>query len=40
MAEQQMRELDTAALRALGHPLRVRIFDILSREGAQSSSIL
>ena len=40
MAEQQMRELDTAALRALGHPLRVRIFDILSREGAQTSSSL
>lgn len=34
------RVLDTGALRALAHPLRVRIYDILSQYGAQTASTL
>lgn len=34
------RVLDTGALRALAHPLRVRIFDILSQYGPQTASTL
>ena len=34
------RVLDTGALRALAHPLRVRIFDILSQHGPQTASSL
>ncbi len=34
------RVLDTGALRALAHPLRVRIYDILSQYGPQTSSSL
>ncbi len=36
----QDRELDAGALRALAHPLRVRIFDILSQYGPQTASSL
>jgi DNA-binding transcriptional ArsR family regulator len=36
----ERRVLDVAALRALGHPLRMRIFDILSQHGPQTSSTL
>lgn len=36
----QRRVLDAGALRALGHPLRVRIFDILAQEGPQTASTL
>ena len=32
------RELDYAALKALAHPLRVQIFEILSQYGAQTAS--
>jgi DNA-binding transcriptional ArsR family regulator len=38
--QEEPRVLDVGALRALGHPLRVRIYDILSRHGAQTSSTL
>ncbi|MDI6942307.1 helix-turn-helix domain-containing protein [Microbacterium barkeri] len=38
--ERETRVLDTAALRALAHPLRVRILDLLSREGPQTASSL
>ncbi len=34
------RVLDTSALRALAHPLRVRIYDILSQYGPQTASSL
>ncbi|QGU26672.1 ArsR/SmtB family transcription factor [Microbacterium oryzae] len=34
------RVLDTGALRALAHPLRVRILDLLSQEGPQTASTL
>lgn len=34
------RILDSGALRALAHPLRVRIYDILSQYGAQTASSL
>lgn len=34
------RVLDARALRALSHPLRVRIFDILAQEGPQTASTL
>ncbi|MGO2747455.1 ArsR/SmtB family transcription factor [Microbacterium sp.] len=34
------RVLDAGALRALSHPLRVRIFDILAHEGPQTASTL
>ncbi|MET2012516.1 helix-turn-helix domain-containing protein [Microbacterium chocolatum] len=37
---QQDRVLDTSALRALAHPLRVRMYDILSQYGPQTSSSL
>lgn len=36
----QPRELDTSALRALAHPLRVQIYDILSQYGAQTATML
>ena len=40
MTEQDPRErvLDAGALRALAHPLRVRLFDLLSQYGAQTAS--
>lgn len=34
------RALDAGALKALAHPLRVRIFDILSQQGPQTASSL
>lgn len=34
------RVLDVGALRALSHPLRLRIFDILAQEGPQTASTL
>ena len=34
------RVLDTGALRALAHPLRVQIYDILSQYGPQTASSL
>jgi len=34
------RTLDAGALKALAHPLRVRIFDILSQQGPQTASLL
>jgi len=37
---QPERVLDTGALRALAHPLRVRIYDILSQYGPQTASSL
>ena len=36
----ERRVLDAGALRALSHPLRVRIFDILAHEGPQTASTL
>ncbi|MBO3664085.1 ArsR/SmtB family transcription factor [Microbacterium stercoris] len=36
----ERRVLGVAELRALGHPLRMRIFDILSQHGPQTSSTL
>jgi len=36
----ERRVLDAGALRALSHPLRVRIFDILAAEGPQTASTL
>jgi len=36
----QDRGLDAGALRALAHPLRVRIYDILGQYGAQTASSL
>lgn len=38
--EDQARRLDSGALKALAHPLRVRIFDLLSAHGAQTASSL
>ncbi len=34
------RVLDAGALRALSHPMRVRIFDVLAQEGPQTASTL
>lgn len=39
-AASERRVLDAGALRALSHPLRVRIFDILANEGPQTASTL
>lgn len=39
-ATPERRVLDAGALRALSHPLRVRIFDILAQEGPQTASTL
>lgn len=39
-AQPERRVLDIGALRALSHPLRVRIFDILEQEGPQTASTL
>lgn len=36
----QIRTLDPGALKALAHPLRVRIFDILASQGPQTASSL
>jgi DNA-binding transcriptional ArsR family regulator len=36
----ERRVLDAGALRALSHPLRVRIFDLLANEGPQTASTL
>lgn len=36
----ERRVLDAGALRALSHPLRVRIFDVLAQEGPQTASTL
>ncbi|WP_435745529.1 ArsR/SmtB family transcription factor [Microbacterium sp. PMB16] len=36
----QIRTLDSRALKALAHPLRVRIFDILASRGPQTASSL
>ena len=38
--EQQVRTLDARALKALAHPLRVRIYDLLSERGPQTASSL
>ncbi|MBO0979859.1 transcriptional regulator [Microbacterium sp. SD291] len=38
--ETQIRTLDAGALKALAHPLRVRIFDILAAQGPQTASSL
>lgn len=38
--EHPIRVLDPGALRALAHPLRVQIFDLLSQYGAQTASTL
>lgn len=38
--EEQLRRLDSGALKALAHPLRVRIFDLLSAHGPQTASSL
>jgi DNA-binding transcriptional ArsR family regulator len=38
--EDDYRILDAGALRALAHPLRVQIYDILSQYGAQTASTL
>lgn len=40
LAAPERRVLDAGALRALSHPLRVRIFDILAQEGPQTASTL
>ncbi|UNK72195.1 helix-turn-helix domain-containing protein [Microbacterium sp. H1-D42] len=37
---EQGRTLDAGALKALAHPLRVRIYDLLSERGAQTASSL
>jgi DNA-binding transcriptional ArsR family regulator len=39
-ATPERRVLDVGALRALSHPLRVRIFDILAQESPQTASTL
>lgn len=39
-AAKERRVLDAGALRALSHPLRVRIFDLLASEGPQTASTL
>lgn len=36
----ERRVLDAGALRALSHPMRVRIFDVLANEGPQTASTL
>lgn len=36
----QVRTLDSGALKALAHPLRVRIFDLLASQGPQTASSL
>ncbi|WP_136056467.1 helix-turn-helix domain-containing protein [Microbacterium sp. K24] len=36
----QIRTLDSGALKALAHPLRVRIFDLLASQGPQTASSL
>lgn len=36
----QDRQLDTGALRALAHPLRIEIYDLLSQRGPQTASSL
>ena len=38
--DQQVRTLDASALKALAHPLRVRIYDLLSERGPQTASSL
>ncbi|WP_406245559.1 ArsR/SmtB family transcription factor [Microbacterium sp. M] len=38
--DEQLRRLDPGALKALAHPLRVRIFDLLSTHGPQTASSL
>lgn len=38
--QQQGRTLDAGALKALAHPIRVRIYDILSERGPQTASSL
>ena len=38
--DSQIRTLDAGALKALAHPLRVRIFDILAAHGPQTASTL
>lgn len=38
--DEQLRRLDSGALKALAHPLRVRIFDLLSAHGPQTASSL
>ena len=38
--ETQIRTLDAGALKALAHPLRVRIFDLLASQGPQTASSL
>jgi len=40
MTETQTRTLDAGALKALAHPLRVRIFDLLATRGPQTASTL
>ncbi|MGW8483494.1 winged helix-turn-helix domain-containing protein [Microbacterium sp. NPDC055903] len=39
-AAEPQRTLDARALKALAHPLRVRIYDLLSERGAQTASTL
>jgi len=39
-AKDSARILDTSALKALAHPLRVQIYDILSQRGPQTASTL
>lgn len=39
-AHTQIRTLDAGALKALAHPLRVRIFDLLASRGPQTASSL
>lgn len=36
----EIRALDSGALRALAHPVRVRLYDILSQQGPQTASTL
>ena len=38
--ETQVRTLDAGALKALAHPLRVKIFDLLASRGPQTASSL
>lgn len=38
--ETQIRTLDAGALKALAHPLRVKIFDLLAAQGPQTASSL
>jgi DNA-binding transcriptional ArsR family regulator len=40
MTNEEGRTLDSGALKALAHPLRVRIFDLLSERGPQTASTL